>query len=794
MKKFSALLLFNVFSFVFILPAQQGLLSGTLTDSNSGEPLISATVKVGSTGAITDFNGIYSISLEAGEYEVEISYVGYESVRKQVSIVDGGNVVLNVALSETANLLKTATVTSGKFEKALGEVTVSLDVLKPNLIENTNKTDVAAVLDKVPGVNMVGGQANIRGGSGFSYGAGSRVLLLVDDMPILQADAGFPQWNDVPIENIEQIEVVKGAASALYGSSALNGIINVRTAYAKSDPVTKISPFYTYFMKPADKYKAWWEETGEQPYTTGLGVSHKRKIGKLDLVTGGYGLKSKSVQDSSGSERGRFNINLRYRLTDRLSLGVNTNFNKSKGSSFFFWADPDSSIYRPGVAISNSSNTRYNIDPFISYFDNAGNRHKFQGRFFNVKNNTGTREADQSNRSEVYYGEYQFQKRFERWNLVSTTGLVYQKSLVSAPLYGDTTLTSKNLAAFIQLDKKVWDKLNLSLGFRYERNTIEAPEEMVYETTINGFVYRQEVFTPNGKVEDSKPVFRIGANYQAGQATFIRASWGQGYRFPTIAEKYIFTLFGGVPINPNPDLEPETGWSAELGIKQGFKVSEFQGFLDVAAFWSEYQNMMEFNFLGFNFLDIAGFQSQNVGNTRIKGLEFTIGGQGNIRGFQTTVMAGYTFLDPKFKSFDINAEDQESEAYLNAANSSICNDPDDPNNENCENILKYRYKHTAKVDIESRKNNFSLGLAFLYNSHMLNIDQVFETVIVPGLQDYRKLNNNGELIVNARLAYYLNDPLKFSLIAGNILNSETSSRPGQLRSTRHFTLRADFTF
>ena len=87
-------------------------------------------------------------------------------------------------------------MTAGKFEKPLGEVTVSLDVLKPRLIQNTNATSVDNVLVKVPGVTIVDGQASIRGGAGFSYGAGTRVLILVDDIPALQADAGFPNWSD----------------------------------------------------------------------------------------------------------------------------------------------------------------------------------------------------------------------------------------------------------------------------------------------------------------------------------------------------------------------------------------------------------------------------------------------------------------------------------------------------------------------------------------------------------------------------------------------------------------------
>ena len=121
-------------------------------------------------------------------------------------------------------------------------------------------------------------------------------------------------------------------------------------------------------------------------------------------------------------------------------------------------------------------------------------------------------EADQSNRSEVYYAEYQFQRQFKPIGLVTTAGLVYQNSVVRAPLYGDTTLYSRNTAAYLQLDKKIGDRLNLSAGFRYEDNKIEAPEEMTYSTSINGFPYTLQVRTPGGEVKESKPVFRIGAN------------------------------------------------------------------------------------------------------------------------------------------------------------------------------------------------------------------------------------------------------------------------------------------
>ena len=65
------------------------------------------------------------------------------------------------------------------------------------------------------------------------------------------------------------------------------------------------------------------------------------------------------------------------------------------------------------------------------------------------------------------------------------------------------------------------------------------------------------------------PVFRAGLNYQLGESTFIRSSWGQGYRFPSMAELFVSTNAAGIEIYSNPELKPETGWSAELGLSAG---------------------------------------------------------------------------------------------------------------------------------------------------------------------------------------------------------------------------------
>jgi outer membrane receptor protein involved in Fe transport len=244
---------------------QKATITGKVVDGKTSESLIGATVILDNgEGTTTDFDGSYTLEVVPGKYELTVGYLGFESYTQKISLSTGQLKQIDVELGGEVTLLQTATVTSGKYEKPLGEVTVSLAVMKPDLLESTSKPSVDQFLEKIPGVTIIDGQANIRGGSGYSQGAGSRVLLLMDDVPILQADAGYPNWDDVPVENIEQIEVIKGAASALYGSSALNGIVNVRTAFARAEPETKVSTFYTAYLSPEDENLKWW---GRYPST-----------------------------------------------------------------------------------------------------------------------------------------------------------------------------------------------------------------------------------------------------------------------------------------------------------------------------------------------------------------------------------------------------------------------------------------------------------------------------------------------------------------------------------------------
>ncbi len=749
--------------------------TGKVTDIDTKEPLIGAAVKLNGQGSVTDIQGHYKIELtQTGTYKATVSFVGYENLTKNVSITEGGQ-ILNFEMSEANTLLQTTTVTAGKFEKPLSEVTVSMDVLRPKLIENVNTRRVDDVLQKVPGVNIMDGQANIRGGSGWSYGAGSRVLLLVDDIPALQADAGFPNWKDIPVENIEQIEVVKGAASALYGSSAMNGIINIRSGFAKSEPITKIATFYTAYLAPKDAQKQWWKGNA-QPYDAGFSVSHAQKFKKLDVVGTAFYNNTSSFLKGTYDKYGRISFATRYRITDRLSVGINANFNQSSASNFFYFANHlDSALIGAKSSYNSGIRRRFWVDPYLNYFDKKGNRHKVLMRYYSVDNELS---SNQSNQSALYYSEYQFQRPLFDNKLIITAGAVSSGLNVQASLYGSNKYNSLNLAAYTQADAKL-ERLNLSFGARYERNTIYGPDTIIFNK-------RYKEPAPNsGQLKESKPVFRLGANYRVGDKTFFRASWGQGYRFPTIAELYINTLAGALRIFPNPQLTSETGWTGEFGVKHGFKIGGFQAFADAAIFQSEYTNMMEFQASG-DFLFKTGefgFHSINVGNTRIKGFEVSVQGQGKVGDFTPSVLIGYTYIDPKFKEF------RKIDSLNSSANY---------------NILKYRFKHNFKFDVELAHRKLLVGVAVLYNSNMDAIDRILEQDLRPilgsggqpflSIGEFRRAHNSGFATLDIRAAYFFTPKIKLTVIGANLTNTEYTYRPGLLEAPRNVQLRLDYQF
>lgn len=746
------------------LIAQHGFVKGSCKDAVTHENLPGVTVIINdTTGTTTNANGNYFFKLSAGNHRIVYRMIGYLEQAKTISIIQNDTLYEIADLQQDSKQLNIVVISAGRYEQNLNEVTVSMEVLKPSLIESKGIQTIENAMEQVPGVSVIDGQANIRGGSGFSYGAGSRVLVLVDEMPMLTADAGDVKWNFLPIENCEQVEVVKGASSALFGSSAMNGIINFRTAFAKDKPVTKINVITGLYDKPKRKELVWWKKMN--PVYSGTNFFHAQKIKKLDVVVGGNFFNDEGYRYLETEQRYRANINLRYTFPNikGLQVGINTNALTAKGGLFLLWENPDSALYPAGGDLSRYKNLRINVDPYLIYHTKNNAKHTLRTRFFRSENNNT---SNQASTADVYYSEYQFQKRFAN-ELTWTSGTVYNYNQVRAvSLYGNHFST--NVSAYTQLDKK-WERLTASAGIRteyFKTDSIET-KETIY--------FLMDQSKPIAKQSKIKPVLRFGLNYRVLPGAYIRTSFGQGFRFPSIAERFIRTSANGLEIYPNDSLNPESGWSAEIGLKQLLKLGDWKGFIDVAGFWTEYRNMMEFTLGQYGdpahdpFFGI-GFQSRNIGNTRIRGIDVSLVGEGKMGPVEVNVLMGYTYIDPRQTDFDLTTDSAKTTSKTN--------------------LLKYRYEHTGKADVELVYKKISLGLSLRATSFMANIDAFFgeNEYFFPGMRAYRMDHNKGDAVTDLRAAWQVVKLLKLSFIINNLFNREVMGRPADIQPPRVFAL------
>ncbi len=840
MRKILVLLL----SFVLLVlqsQAQEGVLVGNVSDKQTHETLIGASVVMmmeKSRGSATDINGNYRFQLPVGTHQVICSFTGMKADTVTVQIFEGRETRWNFTMEPYSEQLGVVVVSSGRYEQRLEELTVSMDVLRPDVITAKAATNITQVLEQTPGLTIMDEEPQIRSGSGYSFGVGSRVAILVDDLPVMSGDISKVEWSFIPMENIEQIEVIKGASSVLYGSSALSGAINVRTSYPKEEPVTKVviytgfrsaildstanagQRFLNFFGWDGSKAngKKWWDGVANM---TGMNFFHSRRIRNIDLVIGGnfnydhgyigphpngsvIGPERDTVadigRDAVREIRGRFNFNLRRRSSKvtGLAYGLNGNFMRSSKNFSLVWnyneENPNGRFLAfPGTMTLTEITTFY-LDPFITYVSPRGVQHAFRMRMLYTDNDNS---LNQSSQSTVYMGDYQLQRTFSQMkDLNVILGIAGSYTDASSEVYvgGNPSgnNNAKNVSAYLQLDKRFWSALNVSLGVRGEYFQINDLEFVV------------------------RPVFRTGLSFKVAKATYARASFGQGYRFPTIGEKYILTNSGGLGVYPNPDLKPETSWNLEGGIKQGIKIGKFYGYLDVAAFWQEFYNSVDL-VMGLYDPDptnfYPGFKFLNTGDTRVRGFEASLMGTGQFtEDFGLSILLGYTYtlpetLTPDDIFYTIERIDGTDTTRLPLSHRITSID-------STTNILKYRFQHLGKMDIEFTYRKWALGYSFRYYSYMENIDKVlydldalgnpgiFDTGIVTDRGDNLLGGNRWELntdvsragsyVMDARISFQVAEWLKAAFIVNNFLNNEYSLRPLKMEQPRTAMIQLSF--
>ena len=789
---------------IFILFNSQIFWSQTLQievlDAQTNARIEDASIVVKGSAPIQSQNGFFSFTPTSLPIQLLIKAPFY--ISDTIIFQEVPTILFKVFLQAQVQDQKTVVVSAGKRRQAIEEIPVSMEIIRPQLIDNKGITDLEQAVDQTPGVYTMDGQVSIRGGSGFAYGTGSRVLLLWNGMPLLSGYAGDTQWNAIPMEQASQVEVMKGAASVLYGSGALNGVIALAEKEPTLTPVTKVKVQYGIYGAPRRSSLKWWTTP---PMNQQLEVFHSALLKRFGYTISTTGFHNDGYRLGESEFRGRVSgtIYAKAILDKRLKAGLGYNFQVQKNGNFLIWQN-DSLGYTPsgyGDTTTGVSTVSYNfgqrlfLDPYAKFIDKNNNLHQFKTRLYWVSNEN-LNNPSQSNAATVSYADYTFQHKFGQGSTLSA-GLTAIQNVVTSQLFGNHH--SQNYAAYSQLEYHK-NKFDLSAGVRLEYFEMDnnKPDS---QFLLPG---KDSLYLP------VYPVLRTGLHYALKPFTHLRASFGQGIRYPSVAERFTQTSVGALNIFPNPELRPEIGWAGEIGIKQGFKIGNWKAMLDAALFVNQYSNMMEFSFIYYNpitqqplnplnpssedieFLtsgqynisDWVGFQAQNAEKARISGLDLSFNSAGQLGNVELVSLLGYTYMNP----ISLNSNPQYTANFSDTTT----------------NMLKYRFRHLAKADIEATYSKISFGASMRYNSFMRNIDRVFEddldpsltseVYILPGLKAYRQQFNGGNLVFDVRFAYLLKEQYRISFIVNNLLNAEVTSRPGDIQAPRHLMLQIQAKF
>ncbi len=653
--------------------------------------------------------------------------------------------------------LQTIVVSAGRYAQRMEQTTVSIDVLSPSILKNKPLLKIEDALIQVPGVTIQDGQANIRSGSGWSYGVGSRVQVLLDGLPLLSPDAATASWSLIPVEAMSQVEVVKGAASALYGSAALNGVMNIRTLEPGSEWVVRASVQSTVYDQPERRSLRWWEGTGPRTQGT-MRFAIGKKIKKVGFLIHGQGLWDEGYQYAVTEKSARFNAKVDYEPIKGLHIGTQASVRGLKGATSLLWSDFRTGYIPLDSTATNQGIYQLTVSPYIIY-RKGRSVHSLRTRFMAHNNHLTAGLEDYSNAARTGYSEYTFH-HYGTKGLHYTVGVSGTRSIsLNSVLFGGPHTAASN-SVFGQWDKMLgaW---NFSLGARVENYVLDT-------SSATG------------------PVFRAGVNRKIAKGLHVRSSAGQGFRYPTIAEAYTVAQAGPVKVFPNPLARAERGYTAEIGIKQMLQSGRASGYLDLALFTNHYDDMLEFTFGQWTPAPIPtlanfGFKSINVGPAQMTGIELTASGRYDAtEAIALQGMLGYTYTHPV-------ALKPDSAYMIDAAGTPVSYASTSMNTEN--NYLKYRYRHVAKADVEILYNQWSAGTSVRFNNRMDNMDELFVSALfntlVPGVRDaYEYFLPHYDLLIDARLKYQSNKDLSFTFQVNNLLNQLIMPRPAALNAPR----------
>ncbi len=596
-----------------VMATDSGVIRGVILDRENNKPLIGANIQIKKTflGTVSDIEGRFILNyLKPEIYWLKISFVGYETEEIYVDLTKKDHSDLTVKLTPAPIQMNQMVITGSRQPEELAAAVASINVLDAREIRSRNNYRLDDALLAVPGVNLVGENINIRGGSGYNRLGGSRILVLLDDVPILTSDLSTINWNIVPISAIDHIEILKGAASSVYGSGAISGVINVITKNPNADRRLTFRQSVGVYDHPSIPQ---WQWTDKILYYHRTDVGYNNHYNKLGFRCDIAHHFSTGDRELGQFERWYFTGKSNWQYSDRSALTLFLSYSLDNRDLFLRWLRQNDALRVPDT----DKNNHYKMSGKVGYVlwqklfsptFTTKLRISYNEQLVGLPFNLTTAFSPALGLS----GELQLNWLPHPEHSISF-GVDYKHDQVRSKYYGKQQ--AEGISPYIQEIWKISRIWQLNTGLRYDTYTLVGDS---IETQLSP---------------------RIGVSYQPFHGTILHLSFGQGFRAASVVERFLAVDEGGdVRVIPNPQLQPERSTLFDFGIRQSYG---YNFYAELTAFLSEYRNLIELTLIPQN----LNVQFQTYPNARIQGVE--IAGQWQCWHEHLSLSASATWMDPR---------------------------------------------------------------------------------------------------------------------------------------------------
>lgn len=544
-----------VFLFVFlsnlVFAQQNHIISGTIMSGNKPLPFVNVYLNETSFGAITDENGAYFIkNIPPGTYKITVSYVGYTSKTQTVLITSDQKIDFFLEESESLNEV----VISGTM-KAVSKMDspVPVEIYRPAFFKKNPTPNIFEALQNVNGVRpQINCSVCNTGDIHINGLEGPYTFVLIDGMPIVSGLSTVYGLSGIPNSLIEQVEIVKGPASSLYGSEAVGGLINIITKLPENAPLFS-----------ADVNTTSWGEINTD-------VSFVAKIGeKAYSLTG---INYYNYSNPIDNNKDNFTD---VTLQDRISIFHKWDFKRNENRKFsfagrFFYEDrwggemQWNPSFRGGNQVYGESiyTTRYEL--FGNYQLPLSEKMFLQFSYTDHDQNSVYGDVPYLAKQRIAFGQLLWDKKLNKHDLLFGTALRYTYYNDNTP----ATFTADEVAIpslFIQNEIKLAESHTLLLGARYDYDQRHG-----------------SIFTP-----------RFAYKWAISDTDVFRLNAGTGFRVVNLFTEEHAAFTGSREVVITEDLAPEQSYSLNINyLKKVFTKSGMMITIDASAWYTYFTNVI----------------------------------------------------------------------------------------------------------------------------------------------------------------------------------------------------------